>query len=301
MADFTKLLKEKNKRLNDIPAEFLTVVEKQQKVILNDIINQLSSLTTVDGKIKINGSNLKEVVKISDELKSIFLNDEYLKAVKEFTGEFVTQANLNDKLIKAGFGEIAESPAAKIYIDIAKKNAINALTTNGIELNYISPLQSILEASVVNGASLSETIASIKLFVDGGEGEVSKILKYASTIANESFVIADRSYTSIIADYLDSEWFYYSGDEIQGTRCFCKERVGHYFHYLEIESWGNGANLGDCDLGGGEWAGMIEGTNSATIFSYLGGWRCRHSLMPASEFGIPEEDMQRAINLGFVK
>ncbi len=301
MADFEKLLKEKNKRLNDIPAEFLTVVEKQQKVILNDIISQLNSLTTVDGKIKINAANLKEVVKISDELKSIFLNDEYLKAVKEFSDEFVTQAALNDKVIKAGLGEIAESPAAKTYIDIAKRNTINALTTNGVEVNYIAPIQGLLETSVVNGASLSETISAIKLFVEGDKTTDSKILKYATTIANESFVVADRSYTSIIADYLESEWFYYSGDEIQGTRCFCRERVGHYFHYLEIESWGNGDNLGDCDTGGGEWAGMIEGTNSATIFSYLGGWRCRHSLMPASEFGIPDEDMQRARNLGYIK
>lgn len=299
MADFDKLLKQKNKRLNDIPLEFLTEVEKQQKGVLNEIIQQLSRLTTVNGQIKINAANLREIEKISEELKTIFLNDEYLKALKSFVGEFDSQATLNNKLIKESLGEIAESPAAKVYIDTAKKNTISALTT-GLESNVISPIYSTLESSVVNGASIKETISAIELFVKGNEDVDSKILKYANTIANESFVVADASYTSILSDYLDAEWFYYSGDEIETTRCFCRERVGHYFHYKEIESWGNGDNLGDCDIGGGEWAGMIAGTNSATIFSFRGGWKCRHNFMPASEFGIPDEDMERARKLGFI-
>lgn len=139
------------------------------------------------------------------------------------------------------------------------------------------------------------------MFVNGGDGDVSKILKYANTIANESFVIADRSYTSILSDYLDTEWYYYSGDEIEGTRCFCQERVGHYFYYTNIADWGNGADLGECETKSGEWAGMIEGTNSATIFSFLGGWRCRHSLMPASVEIVPQEDIDNAINKGYYK
>lgn len=298
MPTFEQLLKEKNKRLYDIPNELLTVVEKQQKIVLDDIIIQLSKLTTVNGQIKIDSGNIKQIALISDELKSVFLNEEYLEAVKKFSSEFVIQANINDELIKKGFGEIDNPVASRIYIDTAKKNAVAALTS---ESNFIKPIEGILENAVVNGATLKETIDSIRLFTEGNPGVDSKIIKYVKQISSDSFAISDRSYTSILSDYLDNDWYYYSGGEIATTRCFCDERVGHYFHYKEIESWGNGDNLGSCDIGGGMWAGEIPGTNSATIFSYLGGYNCLHSLIPVSEFDIPEEDLQRTRNLGYIE
>lgn len=296
MPTFENLLKEKNDRLNDIPLKLLTVVEKQQKEILNNIISELSTLTTVDGQIKINAENIRKINQISEELKTVFLNDEYLAAVKEFSKEFVTQSALNDKLIKSGFGEIDKPLASKVYIDNARKNAVLALTG---ETGFITPLKGILESAVVNGASVKETISAIGLFVEGNGDTDGRFLKYAKQIANDSFAIADRSYTSIISDSLEAEWFYYAGSEVSGTRCFCEQRVDKYFHYKQIESWGNGDLLGDCDLGG-KWAGMIPGTNSKTIYSYLGGYNCLHSLMPVSESIVPEEDIQRARNLGFI-
>ena len=208
---FESLLKQKNKRLEDIPLELQTLVEKQQGKVLNGILDQLNSLETVNGKIKINNSNLNSIVKISNELKSIMLNDEYVKAVKEFVSEFDVQANLNNKIIDAGFGDTADPVAAKTYIDLAKKNTYSSLVGSAAELAYIQPIQTILEQAIINGASVGETIDNITIFVKGNSEVDSKILKYAKTITNDAFAISDRSYTSIISDYLDSEWFYYSG------------------------------------------------------------------------------------------
>ena len=300
MPSFETLLKEKNARLHAIPLKLQTVIEKQQQDVLDGIIDQLNKLTTVDGKIKINSANLKEIAKISDELKSIFLNDEYLKAVKEFSKEFSEQATINNVLIKKGFGVIENPVASTLYIEVAKKNAIEALVGSPIDTQFIKPIQDLLETSVVNGASFKETMSGIRAFVEGSDGKGSKIMRYAKQITNDSFAIADRSYTSIISDALDAEWFYFSGVEIGSTRCFCKERVGNYYHYLEIESWGNGQNLGECNVGDGQWAGEIAGTNAQTIYSYLGGWNCLHSLIPVSIEIVPESDIERARKLGFV-
>lgn len=301
MPSFEELIKEKSKRLESIPLALQTSVEKQQKAILDEIIILLNELEVKNGEILINKENLKIISLIDTDLKKVFLNDEYVRSVKEFAGEFESQAVLNGKLIKKGFGETLTNVASQSYVTIAKKGAIEALIGSPIDTEFIKPIQGLLENAVVNGASIKDTIQDIKDFVKGTNEKDSKILRYVKQISNDSFAISDRSYTSIVSDYLDAEWFYYAGGEIKTTRCFCAERVGNYFHYLEIESWGNGENLGDCNIGNGQWAGEIQGTNSKTIYSYLGGYNCMHSLMPVSEAIVPESDIERAKSLGYIK
>jgi len=298
---FESLLKEKAKRLEDIPLSLQTTLEKEQSRVLNEVLKDLSSLDTKDGIISINNTNLKKVTEISDKLKGILLSEDYLKAVKNFSSEFSAQATLNNKIIKAGFGEIDNPIASKAYLDLAKKSAVQSLVGSAVDEQFSKPITSILETAVVNGASFGETIDALTTAIKGNGKTDSKFLNYARQITNDSFAVADRSFTSIISDALDAEWFYYSGTEIDTTRCFCTERVGKYFYYKEIESWGDGKNLGDCNTGGGAWAGQMKGTNSATIYSYLGGYNCMHSLMPVSEAIVSDSDIERAKDLGYIE
>jgi hypothetical protein len=296
MASLEQLIKEKSKRLNDIPLSLQTTVIKQQKEVLDEILFLIGDLDVKNGQFVISKQNIKTIEKISDDLKKVFLNDEYLKSVKEFAKEFDVQAKINNNLIKTGFGEVVTPIASAAYIEAAKRSAVSTLL-NASE--FVAPIQSMLETAVVNGASLKETIASVRTFAEGNDKVDSKVLSYVKQISNDSFAVADRSYTSIISDFLESEWFYYAGGEKATTRCFCEARVGKNFYYKEIESWGDGENLGECNTGGGRWGGMIEGTNSATIYSYLGGYNCMHSLIPISEALISDEDKERAKKFGY--
>lgn len=297
MASLEQLIKEKSNRLNDIPLELQSVVIKQQKQVLDEILSLLNELDVKNGSIVISKENLKTIQIISDDLKKVFLNDEYLKSVKEFAKEFDKQALLNSEVINTGLGEIASPIASEAYIQTAKRSAVTALVNTN---EFITPIQSVLENAVVNGASLKDTIDSIRVLAEGNDKLDSKILSYVKQISNDSFAIADRSYTSIISEYLGNDWYYYAGGEKQTTRCFCEARVGNYYHYKEIEAWGDGKNLGDCNTGGGKWAGQIEGTNSSTIYSYLGGYNCMHSLMPVSEIIVPDSDKERVKKLGYI-
>lgn len=301
MPSFEELIKQKSKRLNDIPLALQTAFKKQQSGILDEILMLLNDLDVKDGEILINKSNLSIIFKIDTDLKKVFLNEDYLKSIKQFASEFDKQAVLNDKVINKGFGEVTSSVAAESYITIAKRGAVESLIGAPIDIEFIKPIQSILENAVVNGASLKETLADVRTFIEGDKENNSKLSLYVKQVTNDSFAISDRSYTSIVSDELEAEWFYYAGGEVNATRCFCANRVGNYYHYLEIESWGNGENLGECNIGGGSWAGEIDGTNSKTIYSYLGGWNCQHSLMPVSQFSVPESDIQRAKDLGYIE
>lgn len=292
------LIKEKTKRLEEIPLELQNVVIKQQKAVLDGIVSLLNDLDVKNGQIVISKENLKTIQVISDELKKVYLNDDYLKAVKEFAKEFDKQALLNDKIFKETLGGVETPVASQAYLETAKRGSVTAL----IDTNaFIKPIQSLLENAVVNGASLQDTITSIRTFASGNDLVDSKVLVYVKQITNDAFAIADRSYSSILSDFLDNDWFYYAGGEIQTTRCFCDKRVGNYYHYLEIESWGRGENLGECNIGGGKWAGQMAGTNESTIYSYLGGYNCMHSLIPVSESIVPDSDKNRAKKLGFIK
>ena len=300
MASFEELIKEKSKRLEDIPLALQDAVVRQQKEVLNEISSLLNELDIKNGEIVISKANLKTISVISDDLKKVFLNEDYLKAVKKFSVEFDKQALINNKVIKAGLGTLETPIASTLYIDIAKRSAIDALIGSPIDTEFIKPIQGLLENAVVNGASLKETISSIRTFAEGNDKVDSKVLRYVKQISNDSFAVADRSYTSIVSDALQNDWFYFAGGEIETTRCFCQERVGNNYHYKEIESWGNGDNLGDCNIGGGKWAGEIPGTNSSTIYSYLGGYNCMHSLMPISEILVSDYEKERARNLGYI-
>jgi len=300
MPTFKELLKTKNAQLVSVPNALQTVAEKEQKKILKGIQALVSELDVKNGQIIINKRNLKLISEIDSELKKVFLTDEYVDAVKEFAKGIDKQAVLNDKLIKSGFGEVKDFAASEAYLDIAKKGAIKSFIGAPIDTEFIKPIQSLLENSVASGASVQETIKNIETFIIGNDKVDGKLLRYTKQISNDTFAITDRTYTSIVSDLLESEWFYYAGGEIDTTRCFCNERVGKYFHYKEIESWGNGENLGECNIGGGKWAGQIDGTNSKTIYSYLGGYNCMHSLMPVSEAVVPESDIERAKSLGYI-
>ena len=55
---FKDLLKEKNKRLNDVPLALQTKVQKQQKKVISKTLKEINTLTTnSSGEIIINSAN----------------------------------------------------------------------------------------------------------------------------------------------------------------------------------------------------------------------------------------------------
>ena len=150
---------------------------------------------------------------------------------------------------------------------------------------------------VTSGAGFRESVASIRDFVEGTDTTNGKLLQYSKQIAHDQFAFSDRGYTNAVSDELEAEWYFYAGDEIPTSRCFCIERHDKYWHYKEIEKWGEGQDLGECKSGD-LWKGAHIDTNAQTIFVYLGGYFCMHSLQPVSIFVVPKEIVERNIANG---
>jgi len=274
-------------RLTSVPDDFLSSIPKSERQVYDMVVELLSRLEVKNGSYVISDKNLKIAAQISQELKSVLLSSDYTKSVTEFIREFDQQAVISNKLFEATFPSFKMTDLGKSVVDLSKRNAIDLLLNRASDADFIAPLRQQIEQSVINGASYKETVRSIRDFIEGTPEVDGALLKYSKTYAHDTFAIADRAYTSIVSDELDAEWFFYSGGVITSSRPFCVKRHNQYFYYKEIEK----AALTD-------WAGKIPGTDSATIYSYAGGFSCRHSIIPVSMFAVPKEVIERNIASG---
>ncbi len=115
---------------------------------------------------------------------------------------------------------------------------------------------------VKGGLSRSELIEGMSSISGDAFGRVS-------TIVDTGLSIVGRERINDVAADLGLENFTYIGGVIRGSRDFCIERDGGTYTKEEVESWADE-----------DWDGKIEGTDSETIFSYCGGYNCRHELIP---------------------
>jgi len=110
-------------------------------------------------------------------------------------------------------------------------------------------------------------------------GEISgEAFGRVSTIVDTGLSIVGRERIMDVAGDLGLEWYRYVGGTIKTSRDFCILRDGDYFHKDEIESWADE-----------DWEGKIPETTSETIFSYCGGYNCRHELIPVAASSVPDE------------
>ncbi len=302
MPTLLELIDKKNQRIEDVPEAFQSNVERLQRRIYNRITELIGQLETRDGQIVMSEANLLRVQQINDELKQVLNSREYIDAVRKFTDEFENQKVINNDYFKKAFGdEFTETRLANQLVRNSQRNAFELLAGQAAEQNFIVPIKAQLEQAVASGSSYAETVKGIRTLVEGDENIDGNLLRYSKQVSWDAFALSDRSYTNAIAEDLEAEWFRYSGGIVKDSRCFCVDRDRQYFHYKEIEAFGNGEDLGECNTGDGTWQGQMKGTNSSTIFIVAGGYNCRHTWSPVSITLVPREVILRNVLQGNFK
>jgi len=289
-------------RLTTVPQEFLSKIPKSEQQVYDAVVALLAQLDVKNGSFAINKKNVTIISNIFEQLRTVLLRSDYSKYVTEFVKEFDTQAVINDELFKSMFPEFTTPELATTVNNIAKRQTIDLLLNRAADLDFISPLRGTIEQAVINGAGYRETLDSIRTFIKGAEKELGALSRYSSTYAHDTFAITDASYTAVVSRELDAQWFLYTGGTIATSRPFCKERDGEYFHIKEIEGWFKSPSKlqpGQHTPVNGKWAGMQDGENFDTFFSYRGGHRCQHSVLPQSVFAVPLAVIKRAMEAGY--
>lgn len=190
-----------------------------------------------------------------------------------------------------------------LYKDITnnfKQTAVINLLDSGIDVNFIDPIISQLTTNVFISGNVDDALSQLKDFITGGDQTVGVLERYVTQVSNDSLTQFNATYNQTITQDLGIEFYVYTGTIIAGTRPFCNHFVNQYFHKKEVEKLGEGTDpiTGKALSTEGLLAGRIKGTNKSTIFTYRGGYNCRHFFSPISERFVPKADLIRNVNNG---
>lgn len=296
-----ELLKQKMMRLEKIPADFVNTIGPSERKIYNDLVEALKKLKLDEnGNIILNSENFSMIEILGSEFENAVGASGYYDNLTDFIKEFNTQKGLNQVFYEKTVPGFENKDVFDLTYENSKKNAVDILANSAVNDN-LQLLKGTLNDAISNGTNVLDLQKLLQQQVVGANGELGVLSRYAKQEASDLFSVAERNYTTVIAKEFGIEFFYYAGGEMDTTRCFCDYRHGQTFHKKEIEAWGDGkTTVGGLPSCGFPWQGMAQGTNDKTIFSLLGGYNCRHSLIPRGIDETPTDVIQRAVNEGYV-
>jgi hypothetical protein len=291
MAEFEKLVKDKQRLFDETPANLATASVVAQRQIWNEISDLVESLETdQDGRIAQTQNNIRKIGEIQTALVSAIAGSEYIDAVRTFLGDIDEGARLSDDIARQIQRSFQPSEVVQQLLEISKQNALQSLLGESMRARVTLPFVEQLTSAVATRSTLRETVRALRTVIEGDKDVDGRLVANVRTVAQTAQAIADRNYSAQVNEAVGAEWFRYAGSEIDTTREFCSERHQQYYHKKEIEAWADE-----------NWNGKIAETNSRTIFSNAGGWNCRHSIIAVSIRRVPPEVVKRNIDNGNYK
>ncbi|HEY9489551.1 MAG TPA: hypothetical protein VIQ51_14510 [Chryseosolibacter sp.] len=250
-----------------------------------------------EGYIKQSSANrriLREAQKTFDQL----VQDPAYKGAVESQLKIIPRI---DALNTTYFTSISKifSPNRHFIKDLQKQviRDVNVrLLNEGVVINVREPLNNILSQNINSGGSFAGFNEQVRNFIKGNENIEGRLLRYSKTYVADTLFSYARTWQEAVTTDLDLEFYLYSGGITAagkgsgGSRSFCRERNGNYYHRKEIELW--------ADL---EWKGKNSATTKSSIFTLLGGHNCRHSVIPVSTLIVPKDVIERAVLEGYYK
>jgi hypothetical protein len=240
---------------------------------LSDQVIELTNDLPLDPKKR--AANIRAIIGLKTQLTNVIVtNPEYVKEVGRVLDGFKDLKKLSDLY----FSELIDGFNAKevLYQEILKANieiTKDMLLGSGIRNNFANGIQEVLKANAAGTTNRTLLQKTLKEFIQGTEGEKAFLNRYIRQTVSDSVMTFSREYDNTISADLNLQFYFYAGTLISDSRQFCRARAGRYFKKSEVENW---ATLKD-------WDGKKAGTTKTTIFSYCGGWGCRHQLHPITK------------------
>jgi hypothetical protein len=287
MAKLATILEEKLNRLETIPEQFATQVEKTQIKVFKAILRDLNKLQLdVEGEVLLNNYNLALIETIGEKYKAELYAQGYTDAVTFFAKEMDLQNALNVEYLQGALGKFDYKNIYQSVYETSKKTAIELLADSAVSTS-VDDFKTLLTDSITNSDTFADMVDSISASIQGNDKIEGNLLRYARQNALDLFAGTERNMTKVISDDLGIEFFEYAGGLMDTTRPFCQERAGKVYHKKEIEEWGTKT-----------WAGQAKGTTSRTIFTLAGGYNCNHDFIPKGLKDVPTSVIKRNIENG---
>jgi len=225
---------------------------------------------------------LYELMKIKKRIAAIVTeNKEFQNAVKEVTDSFIEVRNLTDDYFRTIID--GYKPNQELYKAILKANVDatkDALLGAGIQEQFAAPITNLLRSTLTRKSTKEPFDVALRKLIEGF-GEQKPVLEAAlQRNARDGIQFFNANYLEVVSADLNISYYIYSGTVIGDSRSFCAARAGKIFKKSTVQGW---AKL--------DWTGKIAGTTAETIFTFRGGWNCRHQLWPSTKaaFTIQEK------------
>jgi len=270
----------------------------QGSILYHRIITILKDLELdSEGYIKQSAANRRILRQAESVFDEVVKSPSYQKAVNESLEVIPDIDKNNEKYFKSISSVFSPN---RTFIKELQRQVIRdvsaGLLNEGVIANVRIPLVQILNQNINSGGSFSGFQTQLQNFIKGDEGMEGRWLRYSKTFLSDTLFNYARSWQEAVTTDLGLEFYLYSGGVTlggkgsSGSRDFCIERTGQYFHRKEVESW---AEL--------DWKGKNPLTTESSIFTLLGGYNCRHSLIPVHLSIVPKDVLERATEQGFYR
>lgn len=281
--------------------QFDSVITKTEKAMLSAAVNAIKKLDVdASGNIRTTTANIKLLATIRTKLATVASNKEFMSGVKSV-------ANAMDKLYKAQVDFYSKAFPQKTLGENAKKkhqalqqiaisNVASGLSQSALTASVVEPLNKMLLRAVTSGSKYADLIDEFHKQLESSDDSTSALAKYAKTYATTAMTQLAGENNRLFTDDLGTEWFQYVGSVIETSRQFCELLTEkEYIHKSEIKDILNGyieidGKVHECEMNPktGLPKGLIEGTTEQNFQVNVGGWNCRHQLIPISELMVPE-------------
>ncbi len=300
-----QLIQEKLDRLESVPNNFVSGVDKEQIKIYKKILSLLNELDRSGDVVDLNDKNVNILLEINNEIVKVVRTGGYKELVEDFISEFDGQLEINNTFFEESLGKtFIVSKDSEQIVSIYKQGAFNDLfSKNSLLQSIANPVNEALKETLTTNGSFIDLTEQIRSIIVGDSEKQGKLKTYAGQIAWDTFATSDRAYTKSVSDANNIQFYRYAGGLVEDSRSFCIHRNNNYYHKKEIEMWGKGKEYSESKakfVNIKEWKGRIEGTNENNIFTNLGGYRCLHSIIPVPLSAVPIHDLLKAKELGFL-
>ena len=255
-----------------LEADMESALPEVFKQLSNEVIDLVSELS-LDPEDR--AKNLLEIIALKRKIgEALVGNALYQSQVLAITEGFKELANLSDDFMSTILDDYGRKQ--DLYKAILKANVEltkDALLGAGVKSNFENAIRELLKANISGVGNKRQLRSILTQFIEGSETEKPFLQRYITQVTNDSVMTFNREYLNTVSEDLDIQYYVYSGTIIRDSRPFCVARAGRSYTKEEVQSWGK---LGD-------WQGKIPGTNEKSIFTYCGGYNCRHTIWPQSK------------------
>jgi hypothetical protein len=272
----TELARLIDELIDQVILNFGRKMSEAQTNALNNLLAEIAKLSTNQaGNIKPTIANLKIKEKIRANANKIIFAGPWTSAGQELAGGISDISKLLNEYLGSNWA-FDPGPTFETLVKSAQQTAISTLSEAGLGGRVVAYVDEAINQSITSGAPLRDLIGQFTEYFDRGLEQIGNV--NLNQVATDTLGQFNGAYMSQAADRLGLSWFKYIGGTIKSTRDFCEQRDGGYYHKEEIERW---PRL--------NWDGKIAATNSRNIFSFRGGWNCRHKFIPVKRAAVPEK------------